>query len=251
MAIDMTGVNNAQTPPRMRVNASHLVGTDTVQFNALNAEDKVFYQYIYDSVPATGSPDVEAGLVSISVGTNAVIGFASSDPDLPFISYYSLSDIVNYGATVTNIPTDAVTLVANANYKFTIANAGFVNGKHCKVGIRINDAELEGKGTMVLVDIIVLPDIPGTFAAGDGVGQSVCTWVDSAGTAYYTIYWKIGSLSYTATQIMAAPTGSKIDTDGTPNTVTGLVAGEYSFTITATNPGGTSAAATADGATIT
>jgi hypothetical protein len=251
MAIDTTYVNNEQTPPRWRVLATHLVGTDTVQFNALNADDKTFFQYIYDNVPATGSPQLEAGVASISVGVNAVIGFSSSDPDAPFLSYYSISDIVNYGVTVTNVPTDAATLVANSNWKFTIANAGFTAGKHIKAMVRLNDAELEGKGDKIIVDIIVPPATPATFTAADGVGQSVCAWTNSTGAASYLISYKIGSLVYTNAQILASPTGSKVDTDGTPNTVTGLAAGAYSFCIQAVNPGGTSAATASDGATIT
>ena len=251
MAVDLTGVNNKETPPRFRLQAIHLIDEDTAQFNALDTGEQTFYQYVYDHIPAAGSPTLEAGLASYSLGVNAVIGFSTDDPDIPFVTYYSLSDIVNYGVTVTNIPTDAATLIANTNWQFTIANAGFTAGKHVKVAIRANDAESSGKGELLIIDAIFPPAAPAAFAAADGVGSSVCTWTNSTGAVSYLISYKVGSTGYTNAQILAAPTGTKVDIDGTPNTVSGLAAGSYSFCIQAVNPGGTGPASTAEGATIT
>lgn len=250
MAIDMTKVDNEQTPPRWRINARYLVGTDTAQLALLNAEDRAFYQYVDAHVPAVGSPDADAGLVSISLGVNAVIGFGSMDPDVPLVPYYSLSDIVNYGALVTNVPTDAVTLATNVNNTFTIANAGFVAGKNFKVAVRLDDAENEGKGTMVLVDCIIAPAAPTNIAATGGVGSASVAWDAMDGAASYMIYWKSGGTGLTASQILAAPTGSVAGTTPAGQAIT-LVAGDYSFTVRATNPGGTSAGGTADGDSVT
>lgn len=251
MAVDLTGVNQENTPPRMRLIAKYLVENDPAQLAALDAESQTFYNYVYNNVPPFGTPPISISVASKIAGTSVTLEVSSTDPDTPLTWFYDLSDTVFYGNTVTNVPTEATTTATVSGGEFTISDAGLVAGSHSKIVVQAHDAESTTKGEVETVDVIYTPAAPTTIAAADGTGETVVTWDAMSGAASYNVYYLEGAGgTETAADIILNGdefTGT-INPGGT--TITGLTAGTCRVTVTATNPGGTSDGGTPDNATI-
>ena len=251
MAVDYTGVNHEQTPARVRKLAQHLVDNDPDQLALLDAESQTFYQYVYDNIPQPGTPVVDAGVYDKEVGVDVDFYVGSQDLDIPLTYFYDLSDIVLYGATVTNVPTAATTSLTVTDGAANIADAGFIAGSHTKVALQAYDAESTDKGPVTILDVIFAPAEPTTIAAANGVEESVVSWDEMDGAASYTI-WYIDDAVGTETEDVIRATGQSIPgTTPAGTTITGLTASSVCrVTVTATNPGGTSIGGTPDNATI-
>lgn len=252
MAIDTSLITFDNCPPRIKLNADYLVNVDTAQLNALDADDKAFYQYISTNIAKFGTPELQGGVYAKSVGVNFQAYLISNDTHLPLSFFYSISDIVNYGATVTNVPTTAASALVLTNNVGTIPNAGFVAGKALKAVFQAeNNLSATDKGPLLTLDVIYAPAAPTTIAAADGVGQSVVTWDAMVGAASYDVYY-IDDAVGTENAATIISTGTHFTGTVAPGgtTITGLTAGTCRVTVTATNPGGTSLGGAPDSATI-
>jgi hypothetical protein len=249
--------NHVHTPPRWKINADYMTNSRPTELALLNAADEAYYQYVNASVGAFYSPNAVAAFSAKSVGVNVQFFLTSTETVYqPLTWYYTLSSIIPYVGTPPTAPTSAVTSFATSTVFGvigTIANAGLVAGSDVVVALQaaslsapVSPAQ---KSPVQTFRVIFAPAAPTSIAAADGTGSSSVSWTVSSGATSYTIYWKSGSLVYTAAQILAAPTGSVAGTTPAGQTIT-LAATTYSFTITATNPGGTSLGGTADGATV-
>jgi hypothetical protein len=252
MAVDLTGVNQENTPPRMRLIAKYLVENDPDQLAALDAESQTFYNYVYNNVPPFGTPGITVSIASKDVGTNsATVSVYSDDPDTPLTWFYSLSDTVNYGATVTSVPSAAATEATVSGGTFSVSDGGFTAGTHTKIAVQAHDAEDTAKGELELVDLIYAPAAPTNIAAGDGTGQTEVIWDPMDGAASYNVYYiEDAGGAETAETIISSGTQFTGTIDPLGTTITGLAAGTCRVTVTATNPGGTSDGGTPDNATI-
>lgn len=244
MAIDYSVINSTNAPLRARRIAKYLFENDSAQLAVLDPTSNTYYNWFYQKDFSTENvPDVTITLVSknlttITLGCEDLSGDVTSwDADH--------SDKVWDGTAPAN-PTATTTFTVTAG-EGTYTWGDTVPGHHKIIGVDATDAQ--GESTTKFVEAIYQPDLPTTIAAANGTGSSVVTWTDAAGAASHMMYWKDGSLSHTAAQILAAPTGSEAATTPAGQTIT-LAANTYSFTITATNPAGTSLGGTANGATV-
>jgi len=249
-------------PPRWKFNADYMVANKPAELASLNTNDNAYYTYINTNVGAYYAPVISAAaIVAKNVGVNVQLFLnASGAVYQPVEWYYTLSSIIVYNGTAPTAPATARTAFASSNVygvTGTIANAGFVAGSDVVIAIQAASlSSPSGSGSTIEYSLPVstfratfAPAAPTAIGATSATGHSVVTWTNSSGGASYAIYWKSGSTSYTAAQILAAPTGSGVGTTPAGQTIT-LAATTYSFTITATNPGGTSAGGTAAGATV-
>lgn len=244
MAIDYTVINNANAPLRTRKIAKHLFETDPAQLAALDPTSNTYYNWFYQKDFDTENvPDVTVTFVSKNLTT---ITLACEDLSEDVTSWDAdHSDKVWDGVAPSNpTATTAFTVTAGEG---TYTWGDTVPGHHKIIGVDATDAQ--GESTTKFVEAIYQPAIPTTIAAADGSGSSVVTWTNAAGAASHMIHWKNGSLSHTAAQILAAPTGSEAGTTPAGQTIT-LTANTYSFTVTATNPDGTSLGGASNGATV-
>jgi hypothetical protein len=263
MSIPNTTINSADfttissIPPRWKFNADYMVNSDPAQLALLNTNDEAYYTYVNANVGAFYAPVPIAALIAKNVGVNVQLFLTSYTVYQPVEWYYTLSTIIAYNGTPPTAPTSATTSFASSGVfgvTGTIANAGFVAGSDVVIAIQAASlgapvSPTEYSLPVLTFEAIFAPAAPTAIGATSATGHSVVSWTNSSGGASYTIYWKSGSLSYTAAQILAAPTGSVAGTVPAGQTVT-LTAGTYSFTVTATNPGGTSAGGTAASATV-
>lgn len=260
MSIPNTTINSADfttinsIPPRWKFNADYMVANNPAELASLNTNDNAYYTYINTNVGGFYSPTPNyVAITAKHVGVSIDFFTASYAVYQPVYWYYTLSTIIAYNGTSPTAPTSTATLFSTTDTygNTTINNAGFVAGSDVVIAIQATSPfapEVE-KSPIVLLEAIFAPVAPTGIGATSATGHSVVSWTTSSGAASYTIYYKSGSLSYTATQILAAPTGSVAGTVPGGQTVT-LSANTYSFTVTATNPGGTSVGGAAAGATV-
>lgn len=247
---DFTTINSI--PPRWKFNADYMVANNPAELASLNTNDNAYYTYINTNVGGFYSPSPNyIAITAKYVGAAIYFSVLSYAVYQPTYWYYTLSSIIAYNGTPPTAPTSATTFFAGDSGNTNINNAGFVAGSDVVIAIQVTSPfapEVE-KSPVVTVEVIFAPGAPTAIGATSATGHSVVSWTVSSGAASYTIYYKSGSLSYTATQILAAPTGSVAGTVPAGQTVA-LAATTYSFTVTATNPGGTSPGGTAAGATV-
>jgi hypothetical protein len=256
MAIDTANIDSKNCPIKHRLNAE-LSASDTVQLNSLEADEKTFYQWVNTNLPANkiGTPDLQALVTARAVGS-VTFKFYSEDEDTPIKVYYNRSDVVAYGAAVTNVPTTATTLCSGLTGENVWArtDAALVAGSHCKFKFAAVDSEdPTNKGAITsAIDVIIPPASPTTILAAAGNTQITVSWDEMSGAASYDIYYLASETAKTAAQILADP--STIHWSGTEvpagTVITGLTNGtKYYVTVTATNPGGTSLGGTSSNAT--
>ena len=248
--------DRAHTPPRWKVYADYLVTNNPNQLALLNTSDIAYYNYVHTNVSAYLSPDIVVALAAKSVGSLQFL-LSTTDTDLPVQYYYTLSSIIPYSGTPPTTPASAVTNFGTSTNAYailgSISSGGLIAGSDVVVAIQASANVANPPKTVVAgFEVILAPAAPAGGLLGAGAGQVTVTWTLSSGASSYNVYYIPNATgSETGAQIIANGikfTGTILNT-GT--VITGITSGNVvSATVTATNPGGTSAPSTALHATV-